>query len=561
VLPGVFLIAAGLVFLIPSHSAPAQWLLRLWPGFLVLAGIVSVMGFAVERKPRSPIGGTVLMVVGVLLLISRFQAGMNPIQLYGRYWPVLLVIFAGVEMVRHYSHRPYEAPRKPAFRFSRLFIVGLIMATGLIANHIATTRPSLLSAIHLPRYLNDFRDSVTGQQYSFSDPAMVLTDVAAGARIAVDNSFGDVKLVGGGPAFRVTLTKGVRAWSEDEARDTAANIKLVVNRSGDGINITTNRNDVDGQFTTGIEIELPASAGVSINDRYGSVAASRTQCPLNINAANCQVAVDNSVGGVTMALQNSNVDASRLTGDLSITGAKRVVASQVQGGVDLSANNGSVELHDVTGRVRVDAPFSRIRADGLSQAAEIRTRHGAVEIARAASLTIDAPNSQVRAENISGDLTVNSSREPVRVRLVQGEVRVTATGSPVTAEEVRGPVHVGTSNSAVSIMNFYGAVTVQTSYSQVLLVAAIKPVSDIDVENNHGEIKLTVPAASDFTLDAASANGFIRPLGFAGFPEGSRNSLILPAGVGGPTIRLRTSYRDITLMAAGGNSPAQRPDA
>jgi len=43
-----------------------------------------------------------------------------------------------------------------------------------------------------------------------------------------------------------------------------------------------------------------------------------------------QVAVDNSVGGVTMALQNSNVDASRLTGDLSITGAKRVVASQVQ---------------------------------------------------------------------------------------------------------------------------------------------------------------------------------------------------------------------------------------
>jgi DUF4097 and DUF4098 domain-containing protein YvlB len=261
-----------------------------------------------------------------------------------------------------------------------------------------------------------------------------------------------------------------------------------------------------------------------------------------------------------MTLRNSDVEASRVAGDLYITGAKRVIASQISGGIDLTASNGSVELHDVTGQVRIDAPFTRIKAEGLGQVAEIKTRHGAIDVARAASLSIEAPNSQVRAENISGDLIVNSSHEPIRLRLVQGEVRVTAAGSPVTAEELRGPVHVETSNSAVSITNFYGAVGVRTSYSQVSLVSAVQPVSDIDVENNHGEIRLTVPALSDFALDASSTNGFIRPVGFAGFPEGSRNSLILPAGLGGPTIRLRTSYRDITLMA-GGYSAHQRPDA
>src|SRR5262249_43778987 len=178
--------------------------------------------------------GMVLMVVGVLLLIGRLQAGLNPVQLYGRYWPVLLVIFASVEIVRHYSHRPYEAPPKPAFRFSRGFIAGFIVATALVANYVARRSPSLLTAIQLPRCLTDFRDSVTGQQYSFSDPAIVLTDLDPRARITVDNSFGDIKLVGGGPALRVTLNKGVRAWSEEEARGTAVKIKLVVHRAPKG---------------------------------------------------------------------------------------------------------------------------------------------------------------------------------------------------------------------------------------------------------------------------------------------------------------------------------------
>src|SRR5262249_1600595 len=145
-------------------------------------------------------------------------------------------------------------------------------------------------------------------------------------------------------------------------------------------------------------------------------------------------------------------------GDLAITGARRVKVSGLQGGINLAATNGTVELREVTGPVRVEAPFSKIKAEGLAAAAEIKTRHGSVEVTRAAGLSIDALNSPVRAENVTGDLTVQSSREPVRLRVVQGEVIVTGAGIPVTAEEVRGAVRVDTSNAPVSIKNFYGGV-------------------------------------------------------------------------------------------------------
>src|SRR5262245_28804667 len=84
--------------------------MQLWPVFLICAGVVRVMGFAVERKPRSPLIGMLLIIVGVLFLAARFQPGLNALQIYGRYWVLLLLVFASVDLVRYYSHRHTDVP-------------------------------------------------------------------------------------------------------------------------------------------------------------------------------------------------------------------------------------------------------------------------------------------------------------------------------------------------------------------------------------------------------------------------------------------------------------------
>ena len=113
---GLLLLAAGLVLVLaPAGSGVAGWLIALWPVFLICAGVVRVMGFAVERKPRSPLVGTLLIIVGVLFLAARFQPGLNALQVYGRYWVLLLAVYASVELVRYYSHRQTEGPPPPVF--------------------------------------------------------------------------------------------------------------------------------------------------------------------------------------------------------------------------------------------------------------------------------------------------------------------------------------------------------------------------------------------------------------------------------------------------------------
>jgi DUF4097 and DUF4098 domain-containing protein YvlB/uncharacterized membrane protein HdeD (DUF308 family) len=550
---GVLLLAVGIVLVLaPAGSGIAGWLIQLWPVFLICAGVVRVMGFAVERKPRSPLVGMLLIIIGVLFLAARFQPGLNALQVYGRYWVLLLVVFAGVELVRYYSHRHAEGPPPRVFTPMRVMVVLLIVATGVLANR-AANKPAVLSALRLPSFLSGLRDSVVGDAYVFTDPPFLNNDIKPGMTISVNNSYGSVKITAGSSTVKATLIKSVRGWSQEDARKIADRIRLLVNQTGEGLTITTNRDQVAEQFTTDIQIEVPSNTNVSITDSYGAVAASGIHGSLIVKASYGQADVAGIRGDVSLALIHSDVTASNISGDLTVTGAKNARIANVAGTLELTASaasNGSVDLRDISGAVRVNAPFCRIVAQGLDQAAELKTEHASVDVTRCAELVIDAPHSNVRAKNINGDLRVSSSNSNLQLSSISGELEVQAERSSVNVEDVRGSVAIETTHGDVVVKNFYESVRVETSYRDVALITGVEPAGDIDVQNNYGQITLVLPPSSRFHLDAESANGQIRPIGFGQLEQRARNSLVTALGVDGPTIKLRTSYKNIIIQAS-----------
>ena len=548
---GLLLLATGLIFVFfPASASVAEWLMRLWPVFLICAGVVRVMGFAIERKPRSPVGGMLIIIIGVLFLAGRFHSDLNALQIYGRYWLLLLMVFAGVELLRFYSHRHTEGPPPRLFTPWRMIIIAFIVSTGVLANRMAGNNPSLLSALKLDGFLSELRDSVIGQTYTFSDQPFVADFVNPGIRVTVNNSYGNVKVIGGGSIVKASLVKGVRAWSEEDARKIAEQIRLIVNQTDGELRITTNRAEINQQFTTDIQIEVPSSIALSVTGSYGSVSASGLSGDVTINASYGQANVNDVNGNANLILTYCDVGASDIRGDLFVSGAKRARVSNVTGSVQLGASNGSVELRNVAGPVHVDAPFSRISAQDLTSAARLQTQHSSVKVIRAADVTIVAPHSDVRAENINGNLSVESSHSKINLRSVTGELAVLARQSSVTTDDARGPIKVETSHGNVTIKNFYESVRVQTSYRDVTLVAGGQPVGDIVVDNSHGAIKLVLPESSQFQIEASSESGQIRPVGFRELPRRVGEKLSAALGWEGPAIKLKTSYKNITIQAS-----------
>jgi uncharacterized membrane protein HdeD (DUF308 family) len=547
---GLLLIGVGAVVLLaPAGLGVRGWLMRLWPTFLIIAGVIRVMGFAVERKPRSPVGGMLLIIIGALFFVSRFHTDLNPVALYGRYWILLLLIFAGIELVRFYSHRNNYGPPPKIFSVGRIIIVVLIIATGILANRIGNN-PSVISAMHLPRVLDSLRDSVAGQSFEFTDTPVENRDYMTGMKVTVANSYGNVKVNGGGDLIRATLTKRVRGWSSDDARRIAEQVSLTITKTADGLLVSTTRNQVNQDFTTDIQIDLPASAALTVNNSYGAVVVANLLNGAQIKTSHGQAEVNQISGNVKCDLSYANAIASNIKGDLAIIGAKAARLTNISGAVELAARNDNVELNAISGPVRINAPFCTIRAQGLSGAAELKTEHGRVDVTSASSLDIEAPYSDVRAQTVNGDVAVRSSNSNIQLATVFGSVEINADKSNVNIEDARGEITVATSHGEVAVKDFYEGVHIETSYATVSLVAAKPPDQDIDVQNNHGEIRLALPPSSRFMLDAMSEHGEIRPTGFADLAARAGESLIAANG-GGPNIVLRTTYRSIIISASG----------
>ncbi len=547
---GLLLVAVGVtIFFAPPGSGLTPWLMRLWPVFMICAGVVRVMGYAVERKPRSPMGGMLLIIIGVLFFVSRFHSDLNALEIYGRYWLLLLAVYAGVELIRYYSHRHTEGPPPRVLTPARVIIVALICGTGVLANRLATN-PSVLAALKLPRFLSSLRDSVVGQTFAFTDDTIESKDFRQGIKITVNNNFGVVKVIGGSPTLRATLTKGVRGWNQEDARKIAEQIQLIVSKTSDGVSITTNRDQVNQEFSTDIQVEVPSYANLFITNSFDAVSASNIQGNLSIKVSHGQADIAGINGDVNLALSYSDANASAINGNLIITGAKNTRVSKVSGSLDLGASNGTVDVREIAGPVHVDAPFCKITAQGLNSDAEIKTEHASVDARNTASLTIDAPHSSVQARNINGDLDVSSSNKDINIASIEGMLKVRAEQASVKVENAHGPVEVQTSHGEVLVKNFFEGVHVETSYRDVTLIAASQPEGDIEVENNHGEIKLVLPQSSQFQLDAQSENGEIKPVGFNTLSQRTRASLIASLGEDGPNIKLRTSYKNIIIQAS-----------
>lgn len=548
---GIVLVLAGLVFIAAtSGMAAAQWLLGLWPLFSIIAGVASVMGFAVERKPKSPVGGMLLIFVGVLFSAARFHSNLNALQIYGRYWILLLFVFAGVEIIRHYSHRHNDGKPPRLFSFGKVFMVMFIVTSGVLANRVAPN----LGSLKLPGAFNIWVDSVVGEKYTFEDEAIPLPNLTPSSTLTINNSYGNVKIVGGAPAVRAYLIKDVRAWKQEDAQEISEKIQLQSKQEADGsITISTNRDEVNQQikheFNTHIQIEVPSLGGLSISNSNGTITASNVQGNVNIKSSNGRAEVKEVNGDAVFNLKNSDVVASSMHGDVNVTGAKKVDLTNIYGDVEVNTNNGSVNLRNVSGTVEIDSTYSAVTAQDLKQNATIKTSYTNVKVTNAAGVNIEAPYTDITAANIRGDLNIESSQKDIRATSISGNLTVEAERASVKADGIQGIVKINTSHGEVALKNFHQSVEVETSFRDVTLTASEELTSDITVANNRGEIKFIYPQTGLFRIDAKSERGRVRARGFDDFQQDEKDSLL--KGSTGPLVKLRTSFSDIVVQTGG----------
>lgn len=196
--------------------------------------------------------------------------------------------------------------------------------------------------------------------------------------------------------------------------------------------------------------------------------------------------------------------------------------------------------------VVVKNAYGPVRASGLASA-ELTNSHGSVSAARiAGALVVRTSYEPVDVDGVGGDCQIEAPRSEVHVRMVSGDLLVENSYEPVRIDGAARALTVSGNHSDILAKGIGGRAEIGSSYEPIRVVGAAEAKirglqSDIELEDIRG--------AADVTDD----HGSLRARNVAGGLKVDGKDLgVWASGIGGPEIRISTSYQDVDLLDFGG---------
>jgi DUF4097 and DUF4098 domain-containing protein YvlB len=562
---GIGLIVIGVLFFVAREQAMAvQWLMLLWPVTLILAGLVRVAGYLIDRHPRSPAGGIMITAIGGVLLSANLLDHNSLILILGKYWFWILLAFIAGRLLKQYTHRIEDGVRPNAFSPGAIVVMVLIVGVGLAANFAARSGKGGFN-LRLGNF--GVTDYVFGNQHSIEDESPQTFAVTPNSRLFINNANGDIEINSAPqPQATARLIRRIRAASEEDAREIAKNISLQIASNGAGYQFTVASAGVQQDYSVSIIVTLPQNltAGVEINNAHGVVKLAGLQGDQVVRG--CERAeISRNVGSVTVENPRGAIELSQIQGQVSLTDTRHEVnLREIRGGVTLDVKGGKVNLDQSSGPVQLRAADALIEISEVGNTAPAPGNPRAVNIEQArnsriklqvirGSVAVNAEHSRVDAEEIAGEFTVDSSSDRVSASRINGVLRIKSDNGAVEVEEVNGSTTIEATRD-VTVRNFRGPLNVSSRQGAITLETSENISGDIRAVNDRGKIRVSIPEDSGFRLDANAGSGRVKARGF-GDAEWSRDEKSYIAGynitASSHLVSLRSSRGEIQLQSSG----------
>jgi hypothetical protein len=440
----------------------------------------------------------ILIAIGGLFLYRNFNSAVHPWHLMAKYWPVV-IIFWGISKLIDYFHvrkHPETAPRS-LFSGGEVFLLIVVLVLGTILSKTLLRPwgdwPSMMG-MGDQQFAEIFFNSYTFTQ-------KVSQDVQDNPHLLVVNRRGNVDLRGADQQnIAAVIQETVWAENETAARKIADQLKFHIAQDG-------------GQYELASNVDsLPHSGRTLKLDMLIRVPQSTTA---EVTVDQGDVSVTGLKGDQSLTTRRGDVRANNLQGMLRVHQSRGTTsASNIDGSLDIEGRGGDIAVHNVTGSVTVEGNFS-----------------GAAGF-----------------ENVAQTLRYNSSRTSLTLQKLTGNLSMDMGN--LTANGVGGPFELSTRDKDILLENFKYNVKIINSNGDVHLQAMSPPTHPIEIDLKKGEITLSMPASSNFQVDAVSHNGDVS----SEFP-GLQISKGPPTpaikgnyGKNGPMIRLTSTYGDIHLL-------------
>ena len=446
-------------------------------------------------RPRSYFGPIVLISVGVVFLL--INAGVLSWRGFGwyfaRYWPLLIILWGVMKLVEYYQARSEGRPA-PGIGGGGIVLLIFLIMFGMMA-----TQASRVPWERVGDELelgNDF-PIFFGTRYAYSQ--QVDQDFPANSSLRVSLDRGDVKLrAGTDDKLHVTVRKSLLAGSQSDADRINTSMQPVVNISGNEVVISI-ANYSRGSVMD-LEIQVPRKAAADLMTLRGDVEVEGREGNVKAHTSRGNVTVEDVTGNAEIHLRRGDIRARKVTGDVDVEGS-------------VSDSN----VSEVGGTVNLHGEF-----------------FGTMSVAKVAkTVRFKSSRTDLEIGQLDGDMTMEIG--DMRARGVSGNFRLVTRSKDIHLEDVNGDIKVG---------NYRGDVELSSSKP---------PTGTVEIVNEHGSIRVGLPAKGNFQMYARTEHGDIQSdFSELKVEESGREAKATGAvGTGGPAVRLTNSRGDITIRKTG----------
>lgn len=448
-----------------------------------------------SRRQRSLFGPIVLIAIGVVLLLRNFGV----ISTHGfwlwfsNYWPILLILLGVVKLIEYMWSRASGNPSPRlgagAIVFLVFFIIFGLTTTGISRFDWHGFGDNI--GINDDPDVSDFFNGMFGNRYDFSDN---FSQAVNATQMRILTSRGDIKITASADdQIHAIIQKALRSDSQNNANQlNDSTHPKIVQQGNVAVLDLSSGNYQHGEFD--LDLQLPPKMAVSITTHHGDI---------------------------TVSERDGNIELSTDHGDVNV--------DQIKGDAVLHVSHGSITGKDIGGNVTVDGSVNDTDiSDVRGSLSMTGTYWGDLQLAHIARhVHFTTARTNLEFNRLDGDFEMQP--DDLRASSIVGPLRLDTKSKGVHLEDVSGDIHIQNRNATIEL--------------QPKL-----PLGPIDVNNVHGDIRLSVPANAGFQLDAESMGGDINTDFDLKVDNERRNSSIRASvGKGGPLVMLKSDHGTIEV--------------
>lgn len=409
-------------------------------------------------RRRSIFGPIVLITIGVVFLLvnAGFITARVALSTFARYWPVLLIIWGVLRLIEYLRARQEGVP-PPGIGAGGVIGIIFLVLFGLSVSAAYRTSErvnwnQVRSEIDMP---DDEFSKWFGQKYEFADN--VDQDFPANAMLKIVGDRGDIKISPSTDGkLHITVRKVVYADNQDEANKLNQKVLPTITTVDNVLTIDSSRRGDWQGASLNLDIMAPKKAMTEVMITRGDVTVSGREANLKLQSQRGDITVEDITGSADIHMRNGDFTARRVSGDVAVEGKA-----------------GDVTVSDIGGSAALQGDFfGGINFTKVAKGVRFKSSRTDMELAKLdGNLTMESGD--MRGSAMTGPFRMNANRGwDVRLEDISGEMRV---------ENNRGEVELHPK----------------------------APFGNMEIRSRQGRIRVVMPQAAGFVVDARSTRGEI----------------------------------------------------